>query len=89
MATDSQTSHSLFQVDYVRGQDAQLLLTGRLDIAGQSLIALSPDSYSIAVSVNNQLIFFDGLTGDKDESIENICTGRLSISDFGPKSIDL
>ena len=48
-----------------------------MDIAGPSLIAISPDSYSIAVSVNNHLMFFDGLTGKQDELVENICNGKI------------
>ncbi len=48
---------------------------------GPSLIALSPDSYSIAVAVNDQIHFFNALTGQSDEVIENVCNGKLKFYD--------
>lgn len=60
------------QVDYERGQEAKLLLTVPIEEKGPSLIAISPDSYSVAVTVNTHLMFYDGLTGNCDQVIENI-----------------
>ena len=68
-----------FKVDYVRGQEAKILLTGKLTTAGPSLIALSPDSYSVAVSVSSQLSFYSGLDGECLQTIENVANGILSI----------
>ncbi|RNA06630.1 transducin beta 2 [Brachionus plicatilis] len=60
------------KIEYERGQDASLLLTVPLDQKGPSLIAISPDSYSVAVTVNTTLLFFNGLTGQCDEVIDNV-----------------
>ncbi|CAF0719924.1 unnamed protein product [Brachionus calyciflorus] len=59
-------------IDYERGQDASLLLTISVDEKGPSLIAISPDSYSVAVTVNNKLYFYNGLNGECDQVIDNI-----------------
>ena len=67
-----------YLVDYARGQDAKILLTGKLTTAGPSLIALSPDSYSIAVSVNSQLNFYSALDGECLQTIENVANGSFN-----------
>ena len=54
---------------------ARILLTGSLEDKGPSILALSPDSFTIAVASLNQLSFYDGLTGECDQSIENFCNG--------------
>lgn len=65
-----------FKVDYERGQDPTIIITGQLDTIGHSLIALSPDSYSIAVSIENKLCFYNTLNAKCDISIENVCVGN-------------
>lgn len=65
-------------IEYERGQDAKILLTGKLNTTGPSLIALSPDSYSVAVSVGDKIYFFDGLTAKCDEIIENACNDEIN-----------
>ena len=67
------------QVDYERGQEAELLLTGNVKEEGPSLIALSPDSYTVAVASNKTLSFFSTTTAKCVEFIENVCTGNLKI----------
>jgi hypothetical protein len=44
------------------------------------LIALSPDAYSVAVAVNDQIYFFNALTGELDEVIENVCNGKFKFN---------
>ena len=61
-------------VEYERGQEAKILTTGRLATSGPSLIALSPDAYSLAVSVGQMLYFFDTLSANCDETVEKMCT---------------
>jgi hypothetical protein len=62
-------------VDYERGQETSLLLSGDLKSKGQSLVALSPDAYTVAVVTDKQLCFFNGLTAECDQIIENVCNG--------------
>ena len=64
------------KIDYERGQEAELIVTGNLKDEGHSLIALSPDSYTVAVVTSTKLIFFNALTAKCDEVIENICNGK-------------
>lgn len=65
------------KIDYERGQDADLLLTGHLKEQGPSMVALSPDSYTIAVVTNKTLRFFNALTAECDEVIENVCNEKV------------
>ena len=67
-----------------------MLLTGELREKGPSMIALSPDAYTIAVVTNKNLSFFNGLTAECDQVIENICSGKFSlimlvVSDYNGK----
>lgn len=39
-------------------------------------MALSPDAFTIAVSSYSNLSFFDALTGERDQVVENICNGN-------------
>lgn len=66
------------KIDYERGQEAELLVTGRLDEKGSSLIALSPDSYTVAVVTNKNLRFYNASTAECQEVIENICNESVS-----------
>ena len=42
----------------------------------ESLIAISPDSYTVAVVISNKLYFYDALNGQCDQTIENISNGK-------------
>ncbi len=53
-----------------------MLLTGSLDTIGNSLIALSQDSSSVAVAVENKLYFFKTTDAKCDNFIENVCVGE-------------
>lgn len=66
------------KIDYERGQEPDLLLTGSLKEQGPSMIALSPDSFTIAVVTNKTLSFINTLTGKCDEVIENICNEKVN-----------
>jgi len=66
------------KIDYERGQECDLLLTGELREKGPSMIALSPDAYTIAVVTNKNLSFFNGLTAECDQVIENICSETVN-----------
>ena len=68
----------LLKVDFERGQEAELLLTGNIKEEGSSLIALSPDSYTIAIASNKTLSFFSAITAKCEEFIENVCNGNFS-----------
>jgi WD40 repeat protein len=65
-------------IDYERGQEARILLTGDLRLAEPYYLALSPDSLTIAVSSSRELSFFDANTGLQEEVIENVCNESLS-----------
>jgi hypothetical protein len=54
------------------------MFSGNLETKGPSLIAISPDAFSIAVISNNQLRFYDALTFKCDEIIDNACSGKLT-----------
>ncbi len=67
------------KIDYERGQEAELLVTGRLSNEGHSLVALSPDAYTVAVVTDKKLSFFSALTAKCDEVVDNICNGKLNL----------
>lgn len=52
-------------------------MTIPLEEKGPSLIAISPDSYSVAVTVNTKLFFFNGLTGECDQIIDNVFNSNI------------
>jgi hypothetical protein len=66
-----------FKVEYEKGQDPTILLTGQIDTIGRSLIALSPDSYSVAVAIENKLCLYKTTNAQCDISIENVCVGKI------------
>ena len=43
---------------------------------GASLIAISPNSLTVAVTVLNNLYFYNALTGKLDETVENFSIGK-------------
>lgn len=51
-------------------------MTIPLEEKGPSLITISPDSYSVAVTVNTKLLFFNGVTGECDQIIDNIFNSK-------------
>lgn len=65
-------------IDYERGQEAKLLYTGNLEVKGPSLIAISPDSFSVAIVINNQLRFYDALNYNCDQIIDNVFNDSAS-----------
>ncbi len=58
------------------------MFSGNLETKGPSLIAISPDAFSIAVISNNQLRFYDALTFKCDEIIDNACSGNIANIDI-------
>ena len=69
---------NFFKVDYQRGQDAKLLFTGNLNKKGASHVAISQDSYTLAVTVGDQLHMINALNGQTDQVIDNVCTESIS-----------
>ena len=65
-------------LDYQRGQDAKLLFTGNLNKKGASHVAISQDSYTLAVTVGDQLHLINALNGQTDQVIDNVCTESIS-----------
>jgi transducin beta-like protein 2 len=59
-------------VEFDLGQDPSVLITGSLESFGLCQIALSSDAYSLAVSIDNNLYFYNPLTAKLDMSIEGI-----------------
>ena len=66
-------------VNYEKGQDAKEIFSVNLPMKGSSLIAISPDSLTVAVTVLNNLYFYDAVTGKLDESVEGFSTGKLRL----------
>jgi hypothetical protein len=53
------------------------MLQGNIEIKGStSYIALSPDSYCIAIVTGTELHYINALNGKTDQIIENICQGK-------------
>ena len=55
------------------------MLSVNIEDKGPSLIAISPDSYSVAVVINFKLLFYNGLNGECDQIIENDYIGKIII----------
>lgn len=67
----------LITVEYKKGEDPQLLKTGRYELGSSpSLIALSPNAEVVVVATTNSLAFYSALSGDLDYKIENIYNGE-------------
>lgn len=56
---------------------ARVLLSGHIDFNGPYLVALSPDAFTLAVTTNCHLSFYDGITGESDQLVNDICNGSL------------
>lgn len=70
-------------VDYVRGEYARCLLTGRYDkTAAPPLIALSNSAQVIAIAIGTDVQLFSGLTGDLDATIEGIFNDNILVIGF-------
>lgn len=64
-------------VNYEKGQDAKEIFSVNLPpMKGSSLIAISPDALTVAVTVLNNLYFYDAVTGKLDESVEGFSIGK-------------
>ncbi|KAK9744779.1 WD domain, G-beta repeat [Popillia japonica] len=67
------------KVEYKKGEDPQLLKTGRYELGSSpSLIALSPNAEVVVVATTNSLAFYSALSGDLDYKIENIYNGKIT-----------
>ena len=69
-------------VDYVHRQDPKCYFTGSLvaPIRDLGLIVLSPDALSLAMSIDNRLIFYNLTSEEKkcEQNIEEVHSGQLN-----------
>lgn len=69
-------------VEYNLGQDPSVLITGSIESLGLYRIALSSDAYSIAISIDNNLYFYNPITAKLDMAIEGIFQDVVSEMSF-------
>ncbi|XP_066945957.1 transducin beta-like protein 2 isoform X3 [Macrobrachium rosenbergii] len=74
-------------IEFEKGQQPYLLLTGNYDTKSQpGIIRLSPDGRTIAIACGNNLTFYSGVTGEKLNFIPNIYTGNILGIMFDPSN---
>jgi len=64
-------------VQFDKGQDPICLTTGHVDLIGRYLVALSPDAYSVAVAAENNIAFYNSISGKLDSLIECAFNGKI------------
>lgn len=68
-------------VDYLKGQDAYLLHTGRYEPVPDGIsshIALSPDYFTVAISLGHSIQLFNVSTQELEESLQDVHQGDIS-----------
>lgn len=79
-----------FVVDYTRGQTPRCILTSHYDNKAVSpLVALSNSAHVIAIAVGNNIHLFSGLTGQLDETIENVFNDHVMSIAFDSLGLQL
>lgn len=59
-------------VEFEKGEDPHLLVTGKYAGSGPALITLSPNGEVVAIATGVSLALFSALTGTCDKVIDNI-----------------
>lgn len=80
----------IFTVNYTLGESPKCLLTGEYESKAVSpLIALSNSAHVIAIASGSNVQLFSGLTGELDETIENIFNDHIMAIGFDSLSAHL
>ncbi|KAF5270605.1 hypothetical protein FQA39_LY01343 [Lamprigera yunnana] len=67
------------KVDYKRGEDPRLQITGKYKNNGNGAkIALSPNAEVVAIATSSSISFFSTTTGELHNTIENIFNGNIT-----------
>uniref|UniRef100_A0A2C9KI42 Uncharacterized protein n=1 Tax=Biomphalaria glabrata TaxID=6526 RepID=A0A2C9KI42_BIOGL len=69
-------------VRYEMNQDPKLLKTGSVHFTGFSLIALSPDSHTVAVGNGTSIAFWDTETGKEQELMKDVHSESMTTLSF-------
>lgn len=59
-------------VEFEKGEDPHLLVTGKYTGSGSALITLSPNGEVVAIATGTSLALYSALTGTCDKVIDNI-----------------
>ncbi|XP_022109650.1 transducin beta-like protein 2 [Acanthaster planci] len=73
-------------VEYNKNQDPYLLLTGSYDHTGPSILALSPDAYTVAIATGAKIWVFDSATGKEEEMFEDVHAQPITKLGFDPSN---
>lgn len=72
-------NNSTILVEYKKGEDPRLLKTVKYEqTSTPALIALSPNSEVVVIAASNNLYFYSTSTGELDNKITNIYTGKYN-----------
>ncbi|XP_076670793.1 RNA guanylyltransferase and 5'-phosphatase mRNA capping enzyme [Andrena cerasifolii] len=66
------------KIEFEKGEDPHVLLTGTWDTAATANIALSPNSEVVAIAHGSSLSFYSTITGSLDNTIEDIFEGPIT-----------
>lgn len=69
-----------FSVEYGKGQEPYLLVTGELKTTQPNLIALSPDGRAVAIASKANIYCFCGITGQLDYEFQDVHTCKFRLS---------
>lgn len=69
----------LFSVEYEKGEDPHLLMTGTWDNTTPASLALSPNAEVLVIAHGSSISFYSTITGALDTTIQDIFVGNYSI----------
>lgn len=69
----------VFTVEFEKGEDPHILLTGTWNTANTAKLALSPNTEVLAIAHGSSLSFYSTIDGSLDNTIEDIFLGIFLI----------
>ncbi|XP_053997904.1 transducin beta-like protein 2 [Hylaeus anthracinus] len=70
------------KIEYMKGEDPHVLLTGTWDTAATARLALSPNTEVLAIAHGSSLSFYSTIDGSLDNTIEDIFLGPITCLAF-------
>lgn len=64
---------------YTQGQDAKIIFSGSVSLVGPNLIAISPDSRTVAISGESSVVFWDAVSFEELETLQGVHAGEAKI----------
>lgn len=79
----------VFSVEYEKGEDPHVLMTGTWDVATPASLVLSPNADVLVIAHGSSISFYSTITGALDTTIDDIFLGTCVFSEFSEFSFSL